>query len=100
FKWVLGVFVALTILGSLTVAALYFYWQDDLPSVAELKEVRLQTPMQVYSSDAELIAQFGEIRRIPLKLEEIPQPLINAFLATEDQRFYDHFGIDPIGVAR
>ncbi|RWU09388.1 penicillin-binding protein 1A [Pseudidiomarina gelatinasegens] len=56
--------------------------------------------MQVYSSDGELIAQFGEIRRIPLQLEEIPQPLINAFLATEDQRFYDHFGIDPIGVAR
>src|SRR5690554_6934063 len=56
--------------------------------------------MQVYSADGELIAQFGEIRRIPLKLEEIPQPLINAFLATEDQRFYQHFGIDPIGVAR
>lgn len=100
FKWVLGVGVALAILGSIAVVGLYFYWEDDLPSVAELKEVRLQTPMQVYSSDGEMIAQFGEIRRIPLQLEEIPQPLINAFLATEDQRFYDHFGIDPIGVAR
>lgn len=99
-KWVLGVFVALTILGTVAVVGLYFYWEDELPSVAELKDVRLQTPMQVYSSDGELIAQFGEIRRIPLKLDEIPQPLINAFLATEDQRFYDHFGIDPIGVAR
>ncbi len=87
-------------LGSLTVVGLYVYLKDDLPSVAELKEVRLQTPMQVYSSDGELIAQFGEIRRIPLKLEEIPQPLIDAFLATEDQRFYKHFGIDPIGIAR
>ncbi|OZB06887.1 MAG: penicillin-sensitive transpeptidase [Idiomarina sp. 34-48-12] len=100
FKWVLGVGVALVILGSIAVVGLYFYWEDDLPSVAELKEVRLKTPMQVYSSDGEMIAQFGEIRRIPLKLEDIPQPLINAFLATEDQRFYDHFGIDPIGVAR
>ncbi|SFR51145.1 penicillin-binding protein 1A [Pseudidiomarina maritima] len=100
FKWVLGVGVTLAILGSIAVVGLYFYWEDDLPSVAELKEVRLQTPMQVYSSDGEMIAQFGEIRRIPLQLEEIPQPLINAFLATEDQRFYDHFGIDPIGVAR
>lgn len=100
FKWVLGVSVALAIFGTIIVAGLYLYWEDELPSVAELKEVRLQTPMQVYSSDGELIAQFGEIRRIPLQLEEIPQPLINAFLATEDQRFYDHFGIDPIGVAR
>ncbi|SFV24281.1 penicillin-binding protein 1A [Pseudidiomarina donghaiensis] len=99
-KWMLAVFAALTILGTITVVGLYFYWQDELPTVAELKDVRLQTPMQVYSSDGELIAQFGEIRRIPLKLEDIPQPLINAFLATEDQRFYDHFGIDPIGVAR
>ncbi|WP_198678600.1 penicillin-binding protein 1A [Pseudidiomarina marina] len=100
FKWVLGVGAALAIFGSIAVVGLYFYWEDDLPSVAELKEVRLQTPMQVYSSDGEMIAQFGEIRRIPLQLEDIPQPLINAFLATEDQRFYDHFGIDPIGVAR
>ncbi|WP_417659195.1 penicillin-binding protein 1A [Pseudidiomarina sp.] len=100
FKWVLGVSVALAIFGTIIVAGLYLYWEDELPSVAELREVRLQTPMQVYSSDGELIAQFGEIRRIPLQLEEIPQPLINAFLATEDQRFYDHFGIDPIGVAR
>lgn len=99
-KWVLGVTVALLVIGSVAVVGLYYYWKDDLPSVAELREVRLQTPMQVYSADGELIAQFGEIRRIPLKLEEIPQPLINAFLATEDQRFYHHFGIDPIGVGR
>lgn len=99
-KWVLGVLAVAILVGSTAVVGLYFYWKDDLPSVAELREVRLQTPMQVYSADGELIAQFGEIRRIPLKLEEIPQPLINAFLATEDQRFYQHFGIDPIGVAR
>lgn len=79
---------------------LIFILKDDLPSVAELKQVQLQTPMQVYSADGELIAQFGEIRRIPLQLDEIPKPLIQAFLATEDQRFYEHFGIDPIGVAR
>jgi penicillin-binding protein 1A len=99
-KWscygVLGLIAA----GLLTTAALYLYFKDELPSVEELKDVRLQTPMQVYSADGELIAQFGEVRRIPLKLDDIPQPLIDAFLATEDQRFYSHYGIDPIGVAR
>lgn len=99
-KWSLVVLLAAVVAGALTVGGLYLYFKDELPSVEELKDVRLQTPMQVYSADGELIAQFGEIRRIPLKLEDIPQPMIDAFLATEDQRFYQHFGIDPIGVAR
>lgn len=99
-KWILWTGLSLFIVGSVTTAGLYFYMKDDLPTVAEMREVKLQIPMQVYSSDGELIAQFGEVRRIPLRLDEIPTPLIQAFLATEDQRFYDHFGIDPIGVAR
>lgn len=99
-KWILyGALIAF-VLGSLSVGGMYLYYKDELPSVAELREVRLQTPMQVYSSDGEMIAQFGEIRRIPVRLEDVPQPMIDAFLATEDQRFYEHVGIDPIGVAR
>ncbi|MFC0445459.1 penicillin-binding protein 1A [Pseudidiomarina halophila] len=99
-KWILyGALIAF-VLGSLSVGGMYLYYKDELPSVAELREVRLQTPMQVYSSDGEMIAQFGEIRRIPVRLEDVPQTMIDAFLATEDQRFYEHVGIDPIGVAR
>lgn len=65
-----------------------------------LKDVQLQTPMQVFTKDGLLINQFGEKRRIPVTIDEIPKPLINAFLATEDNRFYDHVGIDPIGIVR
>lgn len=65
-----------------------------------LKDVQLQTPMQVFTKDGLLINQFGEKRRIPATIDEIPQPLIDAFLATEDNRFYDHIGIDPIGIVR
>lgn len=65
-----------------------------------LKDVQLQTPMQVFTKDGLLINQFGEKRRIPVTIDEIPQPLIDAFLATEDNRFYDHIGIDPIGIVR
>ncbi|WP_258240827.1 penicillin-binding protein 1A [Pseudidiomarina homiensis] len=99
-KWLLYSLIIAFVLGTLTVGGLYLYYQDEMPTVAEIREVRLQTPMQVYSADGEVIAQFGEIRRIPVALEDVPQPLIDAFLATEDNRFYDHFGIDPIGVAR
>lgn len=65
-----------------------------------LKDVRLQTPMQVFSSDGELIAQFGEKRRIPLKLGQIPPEMVHAFIATEDSRFYEHHGVDPVGIVR
>ncbi|WP_235357687.1 penicillin-binding protein 1A [Arsukibacterium ikkense] len=68
--------------------------------MATLKEVKLQTPMQVYTADGQLISQFGEKRRIPLKLDEMPPLLLQAFLAIEDTRFYDHPGIDIIGIMR
>ncbi len=79
---------------------MYKYVEGELPDVATMKDIRLQVPMQVYSADNELIAQYGEKRRIPLPLAEIPPLMIKAFIATEDSRFYDHHGIDPIGIFR
>ena len=88
------------ILGLLTIAGIYLYLKNDLPDVTTLQDVRLQTPMQVYTADGELISQFGEKRRIPLKLQEMPPLLVQAFLAVEDTRFYEHPGIDIIGIFR
>ncbi|MCC5854749.1 MAG: PBP1A family penicillin-binding protein [Idiomarina sp.] len=95
--------ITLFVLGALGVGAimgLYFYVKPELPSVDTLRDVRLQTPMQVYTKDGQLISQFGEQRRIPVTYDELPQAMIDAVLATEDSRFYDHFGVDPIGVMR
>ncbi|MDV7104234.1 PBP1A family penicillin-binding protein [Vibrio sp. TH_r3] len=88
------------ILGVTTIVAFYFYLKPQLPDVATLKDVELQTPMQVYSQDNKLIAQFGEKRRIPLRIDEMPKELLEAIIATEDSRFYSHYGIDPIGITR
>ena len=88
------------LLGFAALVGIYFYIKPDLPSVTVLKDVRLQTPMQIYTKDGKLISQYGVKRRIPVKLEEVPQELINAILATEDSRFYEHHGIDPIGIMR
>lgn len=88
------------ILGVGTIFGFYQYVKPDLPDVATLKDVKLQTPMQVYSRDGKLIAQFGEKRRIPLTFDQIPPHLIEALIATEDSRFYLHPGIDPIGITR
>ncbi|WP_371930721.1 penicillin-binding protein 1A [Alishewanella sp. SMS8] len=93
-------FVLMTFLGVATIGITYVVLKDDLPDVATLKDVRLQTPMQVFTADGELISQFGEQRRIPLTLEQMPPLLLEAFLATEDTRFYEHPGIDIIGIIR
>ncbi len=99
-KYGLSFFVISGLCGVLAIAAAYFYIKPELPSVEVLKDVRLQTPMKVYTQDGKLISQFGVKRRIPLTLDEVPQQLIDAVLATEDSRFYDHPGIDPIGIMR
>ncbi|MEQ4676000.1 peptidoglycan glycosyltransferase/peptidoglycan DD-transpeptidase MrcA [Providencia vermicola] len=87
-------------LGTASIYGMYKYVEGELPDVATMKDIRLQIPMQVYSADNELIAQYGEKRRIPLPLAEIPPLMVKAFIATEDSRFYDHHGIDPIGIFR
>ncbi|KYK89071.1 penicillin-binding protein 1a [Aggregatibacter actinomycetemcomitans serotype d str. SA508] len=78
----------------------YIQLKSDLPDVETLKTVELQQPMQIYTSDGKLIGEVGEQRRIPVKLADIPEKLIQAVLATEDSRFYEHHGLDPIGIGR
>ena len=81
-------------------AAIYYQTLGDLPDVAKLKEVTFETPMKVYSADNKLIGEFGESKRIPVSIDQIPEKLKQAFIAIEDSRFYEHSGIDPIGIAR
>ncbi|MGF1744160.1 penicillin-binding protein 1A [Vibrio minamisatsumaniensis] len=88
------------ILGVSTIFGVYYYLKPELPDVATLRNVELQTPMQIFSQDGKLISQFGEKRRIPVTYDEIPPHLVEALIATEDSRFYEHHGIDPIGIAR
>ncbi|MDY0928262.1 peptidoglycan glycosyltransferase/peptidoglycan DD-transpeptidase MrcA [Pantoea trifolii] len=99
-KYLLILAVCCILLGAGTVYGLYKYIEPQLPDVNTLKDVRLQTPMQVYSADGDLIAQYGEKRRVPLTLQQMPPELIKAFIATEDSRFYEHHGVDPVGIFR
>ncbi|WJG10017.1 PBP1A family penicillin-binding protein [Aliiglaciecola sp. LCG003] len=92
--------IAGILIATASIVGMYYYIKPDLPSVEVLKDVRLQTPMKIYTQDGQLISQFGVKRRIPLELKDVPQQLIHAVLATEDSRFYEHPGIDPIGMAR
>lgn len=71
-----------------------------LPSLEVLTDYRPKIPLRVYSADGKLIGEFGEERRAVVKLEQVPKTLVNAIVAAEDERFYQHGGVDYLGVAR
>lgn len=81
-------------------ASAYYATLDELPDVEELKRVSFETPMKIYTNDGKLIGEFGEHKRIPVSLDKIPEKMQQAFLAIEDTRFYEHSGVDPIGILR
>ena len=78
----------------------YFYLNPKLPSIEGLSNVQLQVPLRIYSSDGALMGEFGEKRRTPKKLEEIPALMQQAFLSAEDDRFFEHPGVDYQGILR
>jgi penicillin-binding protein 1A len=81
-------------------SGVYLHLSPSLPSVDVLRDIRLQTPMRVYSREGDLIGQFGEQKRNPLGFDEIPPRFIEALLAAEDDAFFDHAGVDLMGLMR
>ncbi|MCX2973877.1 penicillin-binding protein 1A [Halieaceae bacterium IMCC8485] len=81
-------------------AGVYLYLSPNLPDVETLRDVKLQTPMRVYTREGDLIGQFGEQKRSPLVFEDIPDQFVKALLAAEDDSFFEHRGIDVMGLAR
>jgi penicillin-binding protein 1A len=79
---------------------LLFYIVLQLPDINELRDVHLQVPLRVYTTDGKLMGEFGEKRRTPVTLNQVPKQLIRAIIDTEDQRFYQHPGVDIIGLVR
>ncbi|MEJ8569450.1 penicillin-binding protein 1A [Elongatibacter sediminis] len=99
-RWLLTAFLAAAVLGFAAIGITYLIVAPDLPEVDSLQDVQLQVPLRVYSRDGRLIGLFGEMRRIPATLEQIPDRLEQAFLAGEDARYYEHPGVDYQGISR
>ena len=98
---VFGILVLLAVLAAaLGAGGIYWYLAPKLPSADTLRDVRLQVPLRVYTRDHKLLAEFGEKRRKPLRLDEVPERLVQAFLAGEDDRFFEHPGVDWQGLTR
>ena len=100
FKFILLLLVLMGVATAAGLAYVYMRLEPELPSIESLKDVRLQVPLRVYTRNDELIAEFGEKRRIPLSYDEIPETIRQAFLAAEDDRFFQHPGVDYQGLLR
>ncbi|MEY3807860.1 MAG: hypothetical protein RI893_836 [Pseudomonadota bacterium] len=99
-KWS-AIFLIIIILGA-DISSYFLYKQlsIDLPDVKTLHNVQYQIPLSIYSQDKLLIAQFGEKKCTPINIEQVPLQLINAFIAAEDDDFYQHSGVDLKGLLR
>ncbi len=99
-KWLAVTFAFFSV--CLAIVGYFFLTQlnKELPDVKQLQHVQYQIPLSIYSKEHLLIARFGEKKRIPVNIEEVPQQQLNAFIAAEDDRFYSHPGVDYKGLLR
>ncbi|UZE95642.1 penicillin-binding protein 1A [Alkalimarinus alittae] len=86
--------------AGILIASFYLYLTPNLPDVEQLRHTQLQIPLRIFSSDDKLIAEFGEKRRSPITIDQVPEKLSQAFIAAEDNRFYEHHGVDIKGLLR
>jgi len=91
---------SLCLAGALALVGVYLYVAPSLPPVGVLKDVHLQVPLRVYTRNDKLMAVFGSKRRIPLDYDQIPPLLVESFVAAEDDRFFEHAGVDPRSMVR
>lgn len=92
--------LALGLLGLAGMGALFAILVPQLPSVEVLRDIQFQVPLQVFAEDGQLIAEYGTKKRIPLSYDQVPEPMIKAVLAAEDDRFFHHPGVDYQGLVR
>ncbi len=100
FRLIRRVIIFSLLLCTIIVVGVLYYMEFELPDIDALNTVQLQVPLQLFTHDEKLIATFGEKRRIPIPYDQIPKPLIEAVLATEDQRYFQHAGVDLPGLGR
>jgi penicillin-binding protein 1A len=100
FRWLIIGLLVSSLLAFSAVGITYLVLEPNLPDVETLRDIQLQVPLRVFSEDGKLLGIFGEKRRIPVTISQIPDQLKNAFLASEDARFYVHPGVDYQGISR
>ena len=78
----------------------YFYVKPSLPQADTIRVIPLETPLKIYTRDGKLIDEIGERKRIIVDYKDMPNHVIDAFIAAEDRRFFEHPGVDYQGIIR
>lgn len=99
-KWVAIALTVLLVLGGATAVGGYAYLEKDLPDINSLADYRPMETTKVYSDDGYLVAELYEERRVYVPFDAIPKHVVYAFLAAEDASFYEHEGLDYVGILR
>ena len=99
-RFLINLIFFMMLLGIVVVGAGVYYLLPGLPSTESLQDVQFSVPLRVYTHEGSLMSEFGEKRRLPVNYNDVPDVMVNAFLAAEDDRFFEHPGVDWQGIAR
>ncbi|MDQ2961779.1 MAG: transglycosylase domain-containing protein, partial [Pseudomonadota bacterium] len=102
-RWLIylaSVLFGLALVGTLLVAFVFALLYPTLPTLEALTDYQPKIPLRILSAEGELLGEFGEERRAVVKIKEVPEIMRQAILAAEDERFYQHGGVDYISVLR
>lgn len=99
-KWVLGSLLGVFLIFGFFYLSIYWGWWGEIPDTAELRDLKQNEATEVFSAEGKLIGKYYIFDRQPVLYEELPQHLIDALIATEDVRFYEHSGIDNRSLLR
>lgn len=100
FWYPIGFLAGMAVIGIALAAVMVMMAYPNLPSLEVLTDYRPKMPLRIYTADNHLIGEFGEERRAVVKIEDVPDVMKQAILAAEDERFYQHGGVDTLGVLR
>ena len=93
-------FIVLIVWGVIAILGVIVWYAYDLPPVDKLSAIQRKPSVTLLDRKNRKIAEFGDVYGVPVQLNQLPKYLPNAVVATEDRRFYNHYGIDPIGLTR
>src|SRR5881398_538754 len=102
-RWLIylaSVLFGLALVGTLLVAFVFALLYPTLPSLEALTDYQPKIPLRILSLEGELLGEFGEERRAIVKLRDVPEVMRKAILSAEDERFYQHGGVDYLSVMR
>ena len=97
---IIALFLIFSFLGLFLIFSLFWYFSNDLPDFGFLKTYKPPVSTKVYDIEGDVIADFSREKRSFVEIDQVPKRVISAFLSAEDKNFYEHPGIDAIGITR